>query len=104
MPNVRRAKIEQDRRLRRMIYTTMGLGFALYLTVTLVFGENGLLKYFHLKRLRNDLARETALIEKQNRQLRKEIRALEEDPEKIEDLARKYRMVKEGELLFIFEE
>ena len=103
MANVRRAKIEQDRKLRQMIYTTIGLLVVVYLTFIMIFGENGLLKYLKLRHIRNELIAETELIKKQNKELRKEIETIEKNPEQLEDLARKYRLVKEGELLFIFE-
>jgi len=103
MANVRRTKIEQDRRLRQMIYTIVGLLVVVYVTFIMIFGENGLLKYLKLRQIRNKLIAETELIEKQNKELKKEIETIEQNPEQLEDLARKYRLVKEGELLFIFE-
>ncbi len=103
MANVRRAKIEQDRKLRQMIYTTIGLIVVVYLTFIMIFGENGVLKYLKLRHIKNELTAETELLKKQNEELRKEIEAIEKNPEQLEDLARKYRFVKEGELLFIFE-
>lgn len=68
------------------------------------FGDKGI---FHLLKLKKELARikETNLkIEEENQRLREEIRRLKQDKRYIEEIARKeLGMVKEGEILYLFD-
>src|SRR5690606_31152715 len=67
-----------------------------------VFGQGGLIEN---ERLRQEIARDEAALERlveENESLREETRRLKEDPSAIEDLARRHLgLLKEGELVVI---
>ncbi len=83
---------------------TFGILLFIYLSFSLVIGENGLLRYIKLSSAKNSLIKENAAIQKQNKEMESQIEALENKPELVEELARKYGLTKEGELIFKFEE
>jgi cell division protein FtsB len=82
---------------------TIGVLLMIYLTLDLVAGDNGLLRYLELKSIRDQLTIETVSLEQRNRDIRSQIEAFENEPERIEELAREFGMTKEGELVFRFD-
>lgn len=83
---------------------TFGVLLSIYFTVTLVIGDNGLMRYLELKSTWNRLYTENIAIEKHNDDIKSEIEIIENKPEMIEELAREYGLTKEDELIFKFEE
>ena len=45
MRNVRRRQVEQTRKQRKIVFLTIGILLSVYLTFSLVVGENGFLRY-----------------------------------------------------------
>ena len=103
MRNVRRKQVQANRKKKRLVYLTFGTMLFIYLTLNLIIGDNGLLKYMKLKSMQNRLLAETMILEKQNNDARSHIEALRKDPERVEELAREYGLTKEGELIFKFD-
>lgn len=103
MRNVRRKQVDHRRKRRRLILLTFGVLSMIYLSFSLLFGENGLLRYIELKATRDRLLAETSAIEMQNREIKGQIETLENEPDLVEELAREYGLTKEGELIFKFE-
>ncbi len=68
------------------------------------FGEKGI---FHLLRLQKELVRiqeANRKVEEENQRLREEVKRLQQDKRYIEEIARKeLGMVKEGEMLYLFD-
>ncbi len=68
------------------------------------FGEKGI---FHLHRLQKELARieeANKKMEEENQKLREEVKRLQNEKQYIEEIARKeLGMVKEGELIYLFD-
>ncbi len=103
MRNVRRKQVQANRKKKGLVYLTFGTMLFIYLTLNLIIGDNGLLKYMKLKSMQNRLLAETMTLEKQNNDARSHIEAIRKDPERVEELAREYGLTKEGELIFKFD-
>lgn len=87
-----------------MVLLTFGVLFLIYFSITLIFGDNSLLRYFQLQTIRSDVQSEIELIERRNEDLNGQIEAGKKDPGLIEELARKQGLTKENELIFKFQE
>jgi cell division protein FtsB len=104
MRNMRREQVKQNRKRRRLVYLTFGILLFIYLTLNMIIGENGLLRYTKLKSTRDIRVAETRALEKQNEDVRKQIEALKNDPDLVEELAREYGFTKKDEMIFKFED
>ena len=82
---------------------TIGILFFIYLTLTMIIGEKGLLTYIKLKSMKKTLLAETMTMKKQNEEARRQVEAMESEPDRAEELAREYGLTKEGELIFKFD-
>ena len=102
MRNIRRKKVNHDRKIKHLVFITSGVLMVVYLTLNLIAGDNGLLKYLKLKSTKEKLLAETLAMQNQNVDIQKQIEILEKDPAVIEKLAREYGLTKEGELIFKF--
>jgi cell division protein FtsB len=102
MRSSRRRQVEAKKKRRRLILSTLGILIVTYLTLTLVFGENGLLRYLELRSVKSEFEAEIRTIERQNEELKRQIEAIKEgkDPNLIEELAREQGLTKEGEIIF----
>jgi cell division protein FtsB len=103
MRNIRHSAVQDNRKKRRIVYVTSGILLVIYLTLNMIIGENGLLKYMKLKAMRNKLQSETLAIRKQNEDANSQIEGLRKEPDRVEELAREYGLTKKGELIFKFE-
>ncbi len=104
MRNRRRKEVETKKRRKRTVLFTLGILIVIYLSLTLIFGENGLLRYIKLESIRADLQAEIRSLKKQNEEMKRQIEALKKDPNLIEELARKRGLTREEELIFKFED
>ncbi|GBE06294.1 MAG TPA: hypothetical protein ENG95_02660 [Nitrospirae bacterium] len=104
MRNRRRKEVEAKKRVKRSVFFTLGVLIIIYLFITLIFGENGLLKYIKLEAVKEDVQAEIKGLEKQNEETKKQIEAGREDPNLIEELARKQGLTREDELIFKFKD
>ncbi|MEN8262079.1 MAG: septum formation initiator family protein [Nitrospirota bacterium] len=104
MRNVRRQQVKQNRKARKLIYLTFGILLFIFMSVNMIVGKNGLLRYLKLKSTKDRLITETILIEKQNADIRNQTGALGNESDIVEELAREYGMTKEGELIFKFKD
>jgi cell division protein FtsB len=86
----------------RTIFFTLGILIIIYFSTTLIFGENGLLRYLQLKSIRSDLQTENQGIERRNEEMKRQIEATKNDPHVIEEMARKHGLMKEGEHVYKF--
>jgi len=103
MRNVRRKQVDQNRKRRKVVFLTFGILLSIYLTFSLIFGENGLIRYIELKSTRDSMMAETIVVKDRNQDMKDQIEAVENEPEVVEELAREYGLTKEGELIFKFE-
>ncbi len=104
MPTVVRSGRHKD---RRSVPVRVVVRLLLLLIAALVFadttvGERGLIAVFQAEREYTALVSEIDRLKGQNNQLREEIRRLREDPEAIEELARRdLGLMRPGEKVFI---
>ncbi|MDH4028398.1 MAG: septum formation initiator family protein [Nitrospirota bacterium] len=104
MRNVRRHRVQQDKKRRGLVFITFGILVLIYLTLNLVIGENGLLKYIELNRTKSKLMAETVAIKGQVKDISSQMELLKNEPHLFEESAREYGLTKEGELIFKFDE
>lgn len=103
MRNIRHGTVQDNRKKRRLVYLTSGILLVIYLTLNMIIGENGLVKYMKLKAIRNKLQSETLALQKQNEDANRQIETLKKEPDRVEELAREYGLTKKGELIFKFD-
>jgi cell division protein FtsB len=85
---------------RKFLYTIMSLGFGCLLFYT-IFGENGLRELLLLQQEKNALLKKNQELVEQNTKIYSEIDRLINDPEYIEQVARKeLKMVLPDELIY----
>lgn len=104
MRNRRRKEVETKKRRKRTVFFTIGVLIVVYFFITLIFGENGLIRYHKLRSIKAENRAEITRLKKQNEETKKQIEALEKDPNLLEELARKQGLTKEEELIFKFED
>lgn len=90
--------------LWRLVFCLL-VGLNLFLGVQFIWGESGLLEYFHLRDLQQELSARLDRIERENVRLSREIRLLKNDPVYQEKTVRtQMRFVRPGEILYLFSE
>jgi len=100
-----RKQIYLERKRNRMVIFTFLLLLVVYLGITLVFEENGLLKYFELKEKKMELLSEIKVLQDENLKLKEEIELIKKDPFYIEKRAREeLNLSRPDEYIFLFEE
>lgn len=83
---------------------TISIIIALILISWILFAPKSLLEYFKLTKNLETIKTENQKLEKQNKELRKEIARLLNDPAYLEEIARKkYGLIKKNEIVFDFE-
>lgn len=99
-----RKQVISEVRKRRLIFFTVVILTILYLSISLVFGDMGLLKYLELNRTKQNLEKQIADINMQNEQLRVQLQLLKEDPFYQEKLAREqFGLARPDEFIFQYE-
>jgi cell division protein FtsB len=95
--------IAEAKKNRMIFYTIIVLSF-FYLSISLVFGDMGLVKYFELKKTRKSLERQITEVHQQNEQLKLQLKSLKDDPFYREKLAREeYGLSKPDEYIFQYD-
>lgn len=104
MRNVRRHTARKNSKVKSLIFRTIGVLALIYLTISVIAGDNGLLRYIELKSSRDNIAAETVAIKRQSEDITKQIEINEEKPHMLEEFAREYGLTKKGELVFKFDD
>jgi len=95
--------IAEAKKNRMIFYTIIVLSF-FYLSISLVFGDMGLVKYFELKKTRKSLEKQITEVHQQNEQLKLQLKSLKDDPFYREKLAREeYGLSKPDEYIFQYD-
>lgn len=102
MANRRRKEVETKKRRKRTVMLTCGILIIIYLFLSVIFGENGFLRYVKLKSIRTDIQVETRGIKRQNEDIKKQIDIIKKDPVYLEELARKHGLTRDDEIVFEF--
>ena len=86
--NLLRKQVLSEVKKKKLIFLTfVSLSF-IYLSISLVFGDMGLFRYLELNRTKMNLENQITEINRQNEQLRTQLKLLKEDPFYREKLAR----------------
>jgi cell division protein FtsB len=102
--NLLRKQVLSEVKKKKLIFLTfVSLSF-IYLSISLVFGDMGLFRYLELHRTKINLENQITEINKQNEQLRTQLKLLKEDPFYKEKLAREeYGLSKPNEYIFQYD-
>jgi len=103
MRNIRNNQLKNIKKRRQIVYLTIALLIFIYLTVIMIIGENGFVRYIKLKSARDKMLAENIIIEDQNGDMNARIESYDSEPDNFEGLAREYGLTKEGELIFKFD-
>jgi cell division protein FtsB len=94
----------ENRRKRIVFLTFVFLGF-IYLAVSFIFGDMGLLKYSELNKRKVLLEKQIKEIDKENSALRSEVKLLKEDPYYKEKYAREeFGLARPDEYIFRYDD
>ena len=102
--NLLRRQVVSEVKKKKLIFLTfVSLSF-LYLSISLLFGDMGLFRYLELHRTKINLENQITEINRQNEQLRTQLKLLKEDPFYKEKLAREeYGLSKPNEYIFQYD-
>ena len=102
--NLLRKQVLSEVKKKKLIFLTfVSLSF-IYLSISLVFGDMGLFRYLELHRTKMNLENQITEINRQNEQLRTQLKLLKEDPFYREKLAREeYGLSKPNEFIFQYD-
>lgn len=102
--NLRKTQVYNNRNKRKTVLFTIGSLISIYLLLTMIFGEDTLLKYFKLRTTTANLKVEIDKMKRQNEAIRAEAELLKDgkDLTLIEKHARGFGLVKKGEMIYKF--
>jgi cell division protein FtsB len=102
--NQLRKQVASERKKRKLIFFTVVFLSFLYLLITLIFGDMGLLQYRELSKKRISLEAQVTEIGRENEQIRSEIKSIREDPFYKEKHAREdFGLAKPDEYIFQYD-
>jgi cell division protein FtsB len=97
-------QVRSELKKRRLIFITIILLSFIYLIISLLFGNMGMLRYKELNKTKTVLETQIREIDKENKQLRTEIKSLKEDPFYTEKHAREdFGLAKPDEYIFQYD-
>lgn len=100
-----RQQVEAERKKRNIFFFSVVTIAFLYIVITSVFGERGLIKYYELKKTENALKAEIESLQKDNEQLKNQIDALNKDSFLKEKYAREnFGLAKPEEYIYQFKD
>jgi len=90
---------------RKRLIITVGCLMMTYLTVSFIFGEMGVVKYYRMRAQYNVLTEDIARLKIDNAKLRKNVYSLKNDPAYVERMARdKLGLARPGEIVYYYGE
>jgi len=102
--NLLRKQVLSEVKKRRLIGLTLVVLSFIYLSISLVFGDMGLLRYLELNKTRKNLEKQLVEIHNQNEQIKAQIKLLKEDPFYREKFAREeFGLARPDEYIFQYE-
>ncbi len=103
--NLLRKQVLSEIRKRRLIFLTFIILSFIYLSISLIFGDMGLFKYIELNKTKQKLEQQVDDINRQNQQLKAQIKLLKEDPFYREKFAREeFGLAKPDEYIFQYDQ
>jgi len=102
--NQLRKQVASERKKRKLIFFTVVFLSFLYLFITLIFGDMGLLQYRELSGKKARLEAQVKEIGRENEQIRSEIKSIREEPFYKEKHAREdFGLAKPDEFIFQYD-
>ncbi|MGC2063008.1 MAG: septum formation initiator family protein [Thermodesulfovibrionales bacterium] len=102
--NLLRQQVVTEVKKKRLIFFTFVLLSFIYLSINLVFGDMGLFRYVELNKTRRTLERQLVELNRQNEEIRTQIKLLKEDPFFREKLAREeFGLARPDEYIFKYD-
>ena len=102
--NLLRKQVLYEVKKKKLIFLTFVILSFIYLSISLVFGDMGLIRYLELNRTKMNLENQLSDINRQNEKLRTQLKLLKEDPFYREKLAREeYGLSKPNEYIFQYD-
>ncbi|MBA4371895.1 MAG: hypothetical protein C0402_03425 [Thermodesulfovibrio sp.] len=102
--NLLRQQVVTEVKKKRLIFFTFVLLSVAYLSINLVFGDMGVFRYLELNKTRRTLERQLVELNRQNEEIRTQIKLLKEDPFFREKLAREeFGLAKPDEYIFTYD-
>lgn len=102
--NLLRKQVVSEIKKRRLIFFTIMLLSFIYLFISVLFGDMGLLKYRELHKTKTRLEKQINEINKENVQLKSQIDSFKKDPFYIEKHAREeFGLAKPDEYIFQYD-
>lgn len=102
--NQLRKQVASERKKRKLIFLTVVFLSFLYLLITLIFGDMGLLQYRDLFAKKMHLEAQVKEIERENARIRSEVTSIREDPFYKEKHAREdFGLAKPDEYIFQYD-
>ena len=102
--NLLRKQVSSEMRKRRLIFYTVMLLSFIYLSVSLIFGDMGVLKYRELSKKKTRLQMQIQEMEQENLHIRSQIKSFKEDPFYAEKHAREdFGLAKPDEYIFQYD-
>jgi len=103
--NLLRKQVVSEIRKRKLIFLTVFFLVFVYLVISLIFGDLGLLRYTELNKKKATLERQIKEMEKGNKQLNSEVQLLKKDPFYLEKYAREeFGLAKPDEYIFLYDD
>ncbi len=100
-----RQQVARERKIRGTVFFVVMTGVFVYMGISLLLGDMGLIKYLRLRETRTALQSEVREMEKENGRLSTQIKALKNDPYYIEKQAREeFGLARPDEFIFQFQE
>ncbi|MEJ2696399.1 MAG: septum formation initiator family protein [Candidatus Sulfobium sp.] len=102
--NPLRDQVRSELKKRKLVFVTVFVLCFIYLSVSIIFGDMGLIRYIKLNRTKDKMVRQMDDIRKQNEKLRTQIELLKNDPFYREKFAREeYGLAKPDEYIFQYD-
>jgi cell division protein FtsB len=102
--NLLRKQVLSELRKRRLIFFTIFLLSFLYLAISLIFGDMGILRYRELSKKKSHLETQIHELSTENEKLKLQIKLLKEDPFYTEKHAREdFGLAKPDEYIFLYD-
>jgi cell division protein FtsB len=102
--NLLRKQVFSEMRKRKLIFYTVMLLSFIYLFVSLIFGDMGLLKYREMYKTKTRFQMQIQEIEQENLHIRSQIKSMKEDPFYAEKHAREdFGLAKPDEYIFQYD-
>ncbi len=99
-----RNQVRSEIKKRNLVFFTFFILCFIYLSISLVFGEMGLFRYIELNKTKNNLEKQIVDINRQNEQIKAQIKSLKDDPFYKEKLAREeFGLAKPDEYIFQYD-